>query len=258
MDEEKYDIHGKKISIRAFTLPHVSKMTEEELKMLGGKDGLRKRQGFYVYRNKRLVVWGTWFRLARQGDLSKLARVQVDIPNSLDNLWALDIKKSSASPPEEIRKNLSHIIDKIVEGSKRTWTYRGRVENSDSVVHFWDRIKTRDSGIRYGINNKHPLIKNFTEKYPEAKRELYSILNQIECSIPLNTLYIDLTNDEKLINETVIQEEDALKLMKECLMQYEGQEKLKIFESLKNVEPFHCYKEAIENLFILEGINEHE
>ena len=93
MDDEVLVVHGQKIIIRPYILPHISKMTPEEIKALGGKDGLRKQQGFYVYRNKRLLVWGTWFRMMRQGDLSKLARVRVDLPNTLDDLWTLDIKK---------------------------------------------------------------------------------------------------------------------------------------------------------------------
>lgn len=93
MDTETLVIRGKRILVTPYILPHISKMTEEEKNQLGGKDGIRKRQGFYVYRNKRLLIWGTWFRMMRQGDLSKLARVMVDIPNDLDDLWTLDIKK---------------------------------------------------------------------------------------------------------------------------------------------------------------------
>ena len=103
MDDETLVIQGNKILVRPYILPHISKLTSDEIKMLGGKDGLRKQQGFYVYRNKRLLVWGTWFRMMRQGDLSKLARIRVDIPNTLDDLWTLDIKKSSALPPAEVR-----------------------------------------------------------------------------------------------------------------------------------------------------------
>ena len=123
MDDETIIVRGKKVTIRPYILPHISKLTENEKTELGGKEGLRKQQGFYVYRNKRLLVWGTWFRMMRQGDLSKLARIQVDIPNSLDDLWTLDVKKSSAIPPEELRNNLGAAIDKIAETSKRTWTY---------------------------------------------------------------------------------------------------------------------------------------
>lgn len=111
MDEETIVVRGEKVKVKPYILPHTSKLTKKELSALGGKEGLRKQQGFYVYRNKRLLIWGTWFRLMRQGDLSKLARVQVDIPNSLDDLWTLDIKKSTATPPEEVRKNLSVVIE---------------------------------------------------------------------------------------------------------------------------------------------------
>lgn len=106
MDDETLVIQGNKILVRPYILPHISKLSPDEIKTLGGKEGLRKQQGFYVYRNKRLLVWGTWFRMMRQGDLSKLARIRVDIPNTLDDLWTLDIKKSSALPPAEVRKNL--------------------------------------------------------------------------------------------------------------------------------------------------------
>ena len=128
-------MRGKKVKIKPYILPHTSKLTQSELKELGGKEGLRKHQGFYVYRNKRLLVWGTWFRLMRQSDLSKLARIQVDIPNSLDDLWTLDIKKSTAIPPEEVKQNLAKIIEKISEGSKRTWSYRGKKEVNDKIVN---------------------------------------------------------------------------------------------------------------------------
>jgi len=121
MDDETLVVHGQKIIVRPYILPHVSKMTQDEIKSLGGKEGLRRQQGFYVYRNKRLLVWGTWFRMMRQGDLSKLARIQVDIPNTLDDLWTLDIKKSSALPPAEVRKNLEIIIDRIAERSNQQY-----------------------------------------------------------------------------------------------------------------------------------------
>lgn len=50
MDTETLVIRGKRILVTPYILPHISKMTEEEKNQLGGKDGIRKRQGFYVYR----------------------------------------------------------------------------------------------------------------------------------------------------------------------------------------------------------------
>ena len=247
MADENYYIRGQKIAIRAFTLPHISKLSDKEIRSLGGAEGLRKKQGFYVYRNKRLLVWGTWFRLMRQSDLSKLARVQVDIPNSLDDLWTLDIKKSTAIPPEAIRKNLSNVIERIAESSRRTWTHRGKKEIDDTKIHLWNRLKSRDEGIIYEINKNHPLVEKFIELYPKSKALLVSLLQQIEYNIPLNSLYIDLTNDEKITNETAIGESDTLELLRATLMQYPSNVRADIYEKLKDVEPFCNYLEAIQS-----------
>lgn len=47
MDTETLIIRGKRILVKPYILPHISKMTEEEKKQLGGKEGIRKQQGFY-------------------------------------------------------------------------------------------------------------------------------------------------------------------------------------------------------------------
>ena len=53
MDDETLVIQGNKILVRPYILPHISKLTSDEINMLGGKDRLRKQQGFYIYRKKR-------------------------------------------------------------------------------------------------------------------------------------------------------------------------------------------------------------
>jgi hypothetical protein len=202
MDVEPIIIDGQKITATPYILPHTSRLSSEELKLLGGEDGLRRKQGFYVYRNRRLLVWGTWFRLLRQDELYKLARVKVDIPNSLDHLWTLDIRKSTASPPEVVRKNLDRIVKRIADNSRRTWTFRGRKETTDRINHVWNRNKTRE-GIRYSINRDHLLVKTLASDIDKSANACFEkILLTIESSIPLNQLYVDLTEDEHFAPET--------------------------------------------------------
>lgn len=247
MDEETIVVRGSKVKVKPYILPHVSKLTQKELKALGGKEGLRKQQGFYVYRNKRLLVWGTWFRLMRQGDLSKLARVQVDIPNSLDDLWTLDIKKSTATPPEDVKQNLAVIIEKISEGSKRTWTYRGKKETRDDVIHMWNRMVSREGGIFYEINADYPMIEALVSEYPGIRSKLDVLLKQISMSLPLNSLYIDLTNDEKLANDSDTATQDIIALVKTIVLQQSNvADRYAMIESLKLAEPFCAYVEDIE------------
>lgn len=254
MDDEIIHIRGKKILIRPYILPHLSKMTEEEKTILGGKEGLRKQQGFYVYRNKRLLVWGTWFRMMRQGDMSKLARIMVDIPNDLDDLWTLDIKKSHAIPPAEVRQNLQVIIDRIAEKSKRTWTFRGKKEISDTVEHLWSRIKTPANGVIYEINRDHPLIEQITSENPAAKSGLEILLKQIERSIPLNQLYVDLNNDEKIENETESEENEVRSLVEQMLQAMPTSLlRLEFLKRIENTEPFCQHPDVIKSFKEKEG-----
>lgn len=249
MDDETLVIHGHKIVVKPYILPHISKMTAEEVKQLGGKEGLRKQQGFYVYRNKRLLVWGTWFRMMRQGDLSKLARIQVDIPNTLDDLWTLDIKKSSALPPAKVRKNLEIIINKIAERSKRTWTFRGKKEISDTTIHMWNRMKNPHGGFYYEINREHPMVEKIVEQNSELQAPLFALFNQIEHGLPLNQLYVDLNNDEQLNNDQEQNSADIIASLKAMLdMQDNSADKMALLETMAGIEPFSEYPDAVAKI----------
>ena len=121
-----------------------------------GQRQIKKRSGFYVYRNKRLIIWGTWFRLERKDELNKLARVMVDIPNSLDYMWSIDIKKSTATLPDIIRRNMYNAVYESVLSSESVHTYRGRKEKKkDDIDYIWERVKVRD-GYEYVINRQIP------------------------------------------------------------------------------------------------------
>lgn len=247
MDDENIILCGNKVVVRPYILPHISRLTSDEIEMLGGREGLRKRQGFYVYRNKRLLVWGTWFRMMRQGELSKLVRIRVDIPNALDGLWTLDIKKSSAVPPALVRDNLGIIIEKMAEKSKRTWTYRGKREIDDSICHIWNRFKMRNGGVLYEINREYPLIEELSKQYPDIRRKMDILFKQIEENLPLNTLYLDLVNDEKIDNDTQGRAKEIIAVLEEILCYSDEKDKQELLEALMISEPFCSYADDINN-----------
>jgi len=197
-DDEKFMIEGHPVYVSAFLLPHLSNLTHQEKSALRGSEGLTKDQGFYIYRNKRLLVWGTWFRMHRKDELSKLARIRVDIPNSLDHLWTLDIRKSSAIPPDVIKMNLMRIVDRISEGSKRTWTFRGKREVGGDESHLWEKVKTRD-GVIYNLNRDYAFLEILEKSLDsQQKKLLESYLKLAEGNLPLNQLYVDLNNEQQV------------------------------------------------------------
>ena len=242
---EEIQIDGYKIKIKPFILPHLSKLSKEELALAGGEDGLRRQQGFYIYRNRRLIIWGTWFRLIRKDELTKLARVQVDIPNTLDHLWALDVKKATAFPPEAVRVNLRRVVDRIASGSKRVYRFRGRKTSEGSLVHVWDRIKGRE-GIYYKINRGHPMAAAMLHEMDKKEQGLFDMfLKTLEMTFPVDSLYADMAA-EKPVDTEEAGVEEMLKTLADNLMSVAatvagGTQRL--LAELHMLDPFCMYPE---------------
>ena len=195
---ETLRIRDTDVDVAPFILPHMSKLSAADIRLAGGADGLRRHQGFYVYRSWRLIIWGTWFRLARQEELTKLARVRVDIPNSLDDLWTLDIKKSMASPPEAVRDGLKRIIGRIGESSRRVYTFRGRRSSSGPVQRLWGRVTSR-GGVSFRINRDHALVEAVKGVLPEQHLDLFeNLLQSVESTFPNYALYADMAAERQV------------------------------------------------------------
>ena len=189
------------ITVHCHKLPYPDKLTKEQLNRAQLEDGstLLETQGFYVYRNKRLIDYGTWFGLASKKDKTKLSRIQIDIPNTLDSVWSLDIKKSRAIPPEKIRDDLKQILETNAIKSKKTYTTRARKKDSGT---YWVREVTPSNTIEYTINDDHPLIKDFKSKLTsEQQREFDFMLDNISKFFPFSKLELDQQEDKIIENE---------------------------------------------------------
>jgi len=184
------------VTISPFVLPPVSHLSPDEVSLAGGKEGLRGTQGFYVYRNRRLVIWGTWFKLVPKEEFYKLTRIQVDIPNSFDDLWALDIKKSVAYPPEPIRKRLKELIPHFADTSKKTVTYPGRRQAMQGFVPLWTRIEPKHGSFRYELNLEHPVIQSLSSRLEgDEQRFFQMLLSLFGDSLPFESIYADMCAD---------------------------------------------------------------
>ena len=209
MSEQILRIHRENILVRPYILPFVSKLRKKDIDNIGLTEDLRQFQGFYVYRNRRLIIWGTWFRLIKQNELGKLARVQVDIPNSLDSIWEIDVKKSTASLPAIIRKNLADIVRNAVGSSERVYRYRGRNVQTDSLIHVWNPIDDRGK-FQCRINREIPIYGMLEEHLDEAGASLLdSFLRILEDSFPYADVYYRMAKNNSG-NSGVSQEEETV------------------------------------------------
>jgi hypothetical protein len=237
---EDFTIGPDRVIVSPFILPHISKLSPSELELAGGEEGLRRNQGFYVYRNRRLISWGSWFRLVHQGELTKLARVQVDISNKLDHLWELDIKKSTTYLPESLRDGLRQIIHRITEGSRRVYTYRGR-RTPDRIVHAWERIGDRD-GVAYRINRNHPLLLAVTSSLPGEQAALFrELLQVLEDSIPFDAIYADMASEVRPATRALSDDAEGILTLAETILTTLGRDTdagRRFLASISHTEPF--------------------
>jgi len=195
------------VQIQAFTLPHHRKVTQEEWERLAGREGYLKNQGFYVYRERRLIIYGTWFGLARQTEMTKLARVRIDMPNGLDAEWKIDVKKASAQPPYLVKERLRRIIETIGATSKRVYTSRGHRQAADSRLPVWTRIQDKNL-ISYRINREHPVVSDFLSKLDgDLVSEFTRVLELSESTLPMDMFFADMGSTPDLIVENTTPDE---------------------------------------------------
>jgi restriction endonuclease len=175
--------------VKPYILPFVSKLKKGDFEQIGDVEDLRSNQGFYIYRNRRLIVWGEWFRLIRQSELGKLARIRVDIPNTLDSIWKIDIKKSSAQLPDMIKNGLKKIVMDAVGRSEKVHIYRGRKKTSDKLEHLWETIDDRGM-IRYSINRNSAMYKAVESQMDgDGLQYLDVLINALEDTFPFMDAY---------------------------------------------------------------------
>ena len=167
-------VEGQSVTVQPYVLPHYNKTSRDKYEKYSGRGGYLQNQGFYVYRNRRLIIRGTWFRLIKKEELTKLLRVQVDLPNSLDHLWKIDVKKSNAYPPEAIRSELKLIIDKIAYAGKKVYRQRGKKLANTVKVPGWTRTAAGGK-ITYKINKEHPLIAQIQSCLQKEQQQAFNV-----------------------------------------------------------------------------------
>ena len=188
------------ISIQPYILPFQKDLTKEDEKKSGGVENYRTKQGFYIYRNERLIIWGTWFNRHRD-ELTKYARIKVDIPNTLDDVWGIDIKKQNAKIPASIRQRLTKAVDEAMDASIKKQQYRGRIAKVDeNLEYIWNRTENRGQ-YTYSINRESKIFKLLESHLDEdAKSYLDIVLAEIEKNIPFHQIYLD--KSKNIIDET--------------------------------------------------------
>ncbi len=250
LTEQVIRIDGSVIRVKPYILPFASKVTSKDKKKLGELSDLRQNQGFYIYRNNRLIIWGTWFRLIKFQELNKLARIRVDIPNTLDSIWEIDVKKSTAFLPDVIKKNLVAIVENSVGRSERVYKYRGRTVTNDQINHVWKTIDNRGKFL-YQINRELPMYKALEERLDErALAYLNSFIKTIEDSFPYGDVYYRIARDENAIEKTSLAFEEVYTVAVDTIhsIKKSGGDVKQFIDTMDKIDFFVKYPDVIRQI----------
>lgn len=258
-DTKKLDTHelAGKIKVKPFVLPHHSKLDRKIFESASGIKGWNSQQGFYIYRNGRLIVAGDWLGMYKQEEHYKLARIMIDIPNTVatDTEWQLDIKKSGASPPPQIRPELRKIAEDVRKVASDIYRQVGNKKKQKSAtkedVLVWTEQKRKGKRF-YQINREHPLVKSFIDENTGNAARINRVLRLIEETIPVSLIFVNESEnqDYQVTPFEGKATSDMVSMIVELyeLLVRQGYSKSEAIKEILHTEPFNHYPELTENI----------
>jgi hypothetical protein len=250
----KLKLRDALVEIEPFILPHHSKLTKLKHEAGAGPRGWNAHQGFYVYRNRRLLVAGDWlgFGWTRE-EHYKLARIRIEIPNSLDHDWEIDVTKSKATPPPGLRDELRRIGERTRSDAKRVYSHRGArlTPQSDTArILLWEPLAKHDKTF-YRLNRAHPLLKQALA-VSTNKAALNALLRLVEETIPFP--HITISNSERPDHLASPFEQAAEAQIREvmeqafCSLTTSGYGPKQAVDRLRTIWPFELFPALLQSL----------
>jgi len=204
-----------KVKLKGFVLPHKDRFDDTDSSrshqlhaQSGGPAGWNAQQGFYLYRNRRLIVAGDWLGLGpgtngwKKEEHYKLARIRVDIPNSMDQEWQIDVKKSTALAPPVLRSWLQGLAKTVRERAKDVYSHRGsygpRTPSArNEHAYPWVCKTRRGEAFSYRIDRKNPVLKALIDSLPpDDEKRLETLLRLVEETVPVQRIWVDTAENQ--------------------------------------------------------------
>ena len=183
------------VEIEGFVLPHKDHLGNG-YEAAGGLEGWTAQQGFYVYRNRRMLVAGSWLGLGSprawtMEEPYKLARLRLEFSNSADQEWDIDVKKSVARPPRWIKPRLTELAQTVRDNARQVFAHRGSYGRRPAVAELAPAWIAGQSGraTTYRINRAHPAVERALSSPDPVSVEV--ALRIVEETVPVQRIWLD-------------------------------------------------------------------
>jgi len=204
------------IKIEGFVLPSRSIDESQSISIWTTKNrSLMDMEGIYIYRADRLIHFGGWNGIIKKAPRLQLARLRVDIGNSVDHLLHLNVAKSQIEIPHDLTAAFEKYIDELKTQAEREFFNRGirkfSSNRKEDNVQLFER-KASNKGTLLEVNSSFPLLKSLMG---ELNKGQLTKLNLVIRMINTRINEIRQTHEEKAF--VGIEEKDGLS-MKDLVM----------------------------------------
>jgi len=257
---ERIPYKGTVVEVQGFVLPHRDRLSDSEYDTGAGPEGWLAHEGFFVLRGGRVLVYGGWLALGggrRWGrdELHRLARIRIDLPNSLDDEWKIDIRKSMATPPALLRPRLRGLAERVRADARDVLAHRGGRSSrapSESLVRAWICHASQD-GASYRIDRSHPSVLRGLDAAGAAAPMVEDMLRIIEATVPVQRIWLDATEHGEFSSPKAMEEPDApLAASLQSLFRHMTEDlhlaEAEAIRRLLAIEPFSNYPSAVRAL----------
>jgi hypothetical protein len=262
---ERIPSSGGIVELQGFVLPHRDQLSEEAYRDAGGRDGWTSQQGFYVYRNDRMLVAGGWLGLGEprvwtREEPFKLARLAVNFPNTADADWEVDIRKSVARPPRTLRPRLTALADAVRTEARKVFAHRGSYGRRAPVADLTPAWTQTHVGGRscYRVNRAHPAVTALASGLPNEAAAMENLLRVIEETVPVQRIWLDTVEQGEVQGAVADEPPPGLEAIAVALYRHlagpTGLTPALARARLLSTDPFQNYPAAVERA--LAGLDE--
>jgi hypothetical protein len=124
--EVPVSVNGSTVLFTGYVLPSEKEFSSKQaFAAASGPKKWNDSQGFYVYRNDRLIRWGGWLKTRASDEHTKLARIALDFTSELDAVFQVNVAKSGVTLPLAVKTMFAEQIKDLAAAAQKR--YRSKV-----------------------------------------------------------------------------------------------------------------------------------
>lgn len=141
---------------------------------------LEELQGIYVYRNERLINFGGWLRTIPKSIYLQFGRIRIDITNTNDSEFQLNVAKSSLKIPFGLKRAMAEMVTLVATQAAKEYRERlasnvirpaGTAKGLSLIVK-----ETGAAGAVLKINSEFELLRQLEQQITPGQADILKAL----------------------------------------------------------------------------------